>query len=53
MFYFSSLNRIFYWSKITEPLMLGFFKCALQSNTEQNAFSKKETATNKLILIKF
>lgn len=53
VFYFSSLNRIFYLSKITEPLMLGLFNCALESNTEQNDFSKKETATNKLILIKF
>lgn len=33
--------------------MLGFFSCASESNTEQNDFSKKEIATNKLILIKF
>lgn len=53
VFCFSSPNRNFYLSKITEPLMLGFFNCALESNTEQNDFSKKETATNKLIRIKF
>lgn len=33
--------------------MLGFFNCALESNTEENYFSKKKTGTNKLILIKF
>lgn len=33
--------------------MLGFLNCASESNTEQNYFSKNETATNKLILIKF